>query len=295
MNSKAEAALRTAIFEHLGDLVDETGVVTRQQLWDFTVDGEVHRLIDRSRGIRNPKYLQGTLSILSAPGSSYTDEDVDDALFAYAYRDGNVNGDNKKLRRAFELGLPLILLRTIEPGVFHPVFPVWVVADDAANRRFLIALDPSLRSVDDPTHLSPVERKYAERITKQRLHQPEFRSRVLRAYEYRCAVCDLAQARLIDAAHIVADGELNGVPTVDNGLALCKLHHAAYDANYLGISPASEVHISASLLAETDGPPMLREGLQAMHGHKIFQPAKRNDRPSTKRLAERFDAFEKAQ
>lgn len=294
MDSKAEAALREAIFEHLDDMVRETDVVTREQLWDFAVDGEIHRLVDRNRGIRNPQYMQGTLSIISNPKSTYADEAVGDSLFAYSYREGSDDGDNKKLRRAFELQLPLILLRTIEKGVFRPVFPVWVVADDKQNRRFLIALDSDLRSVEDPTHLQPLERRYAERVTKQRLHQPEFRSRVLRAYEYRCAVCDLGHIRLLEAAHIIADGKPNGSPTVDNGLGLCTLHHAAYDANYLGISPDYTVHISGTLLAETNGPDMLQYGLLAMHGRTLFEPAKRKERPARDRLAERFEEFEKA-
>ncbi|WP_282782068.1 HNH endonuclease [Nocardia sp. CC201C] len=291
MASSAEEALRQEIFHHLDRLVADTGVVTRSQLWDFTVDGEVHRLIDRNRGIRNPRYLEATLSILSDPDSSYADEQVDDSLFAYDYREGSVDGDNRKLRRAYELGLPLILLRKIADGVFHPVFPVWVVADDKQNRRFLIALDANLRAVADPEHLAPIERRYAERITAQRLHQPEFRARVLRAYEYRCAVCALGQPILLDAAHIIADGEAHSSATVDNGLALCKLHHAAYDANYLGIAPDYTIHVCKSLLEQTDGPPMLQHGLQDMHKRRITVPRKRSERPASDRLAERFDKF----
>jgi predicted restriction endonuclease len=36
-------------------------------------------------------------------------------------------------------------------------------------------------------------------------------------------------AALLDAAHIILDTEPQGEPTVRNGLALCKIHHAAYD------------------------------------------------------------------
>jgi hypothetical protein len=74
------------------------------------------------------------------------------------------------------VGLPIILLRTIRPGVFVPVFPAYVVHDDSANRRFLLGLDQSLRLVADPLHLEPIERVHAERAMKQRLHQPGFRA-----------------------------------------------------------------------------------------------------------------------
>ncbi|MFE3103691.1 HNH endonuclease [Nocardia tengchongensis] len=293
MERDAEAILREEIFLHLEELVGDTGVVTREQLWDFTLNGQSHRLIDRSRGIRNPKDMLATLSILSDPKSKYADEELQDSLFAYAYREGSVEGDNKKLRAALTHKLPLLLLRKIADGVFVPVPRVYVVADDQPNRQFLIALNEDLRLVTDPLQLQPLERQYAERVTKQRLHQPEFRGRVLRAYECRCAVCHLKHAKLLDAAHIIADGKPNGTPTVDNGLSLCKIHHAAYDENYLGITPDYEIRINQDLLDEVDGP-MLRHGLQEMHAQHLFVPSLRKERPSPHRLAERFEDFKKA-
>ncbi|WP_459547325.1 HNH endonuclease [Nocardia sp. X0981] len=290
MDISAETILRQAIFDRLEEMVRDTGVVTREQLSRFSVDGEVHRLIDHSRGIRNPVTMHGTLSILSDPKGRYADEDVTESLFAYAYREGSTAGDNKKLRRAYELKLPFILLRKIEPGLFVPIFPVYAVADDPANRRFLIALDETLLSVDDPLHLHPLEKKYAERITKQRLHQPEFRGRVLHAYRSQCTVCNLKHGPLLDAAHIISDTKPHGSAEVNNGLSLCKIHHAAYDRNYLGISPDYRVAINQDLLEEQDGP-MLKHGLQEMHGREIFIPQRPVDRPSRDRLAERYAEF----
>ncbi|WP_433565439.1 HNH endonuclease [Nocardia sp. CA-151230] len=293
MDRDAEAILREEIFLHLEELVGDTGVVTREQLWDFTLNGATHRLIDRNRGIRNPKDMLATLSILSDPKGKYADEELQDSLFAYAYREGSVNGDNKKLRAALDLDLPLLLLRKIADGVFVPVPRVYVVADDQENRQFLIALHDSLRLVENPLELQPLEREYVERVTKQRLHQPEFRGRVLRAYECRCAVCHLKHAKLLDAAHIIADGKPNGTPTVDNGLSLCKIHHAAYDENFLGITPGYQIRINQSLMDEIDGP-MLRHGLQEMNGRQLFTPARGKDKPSSDRLAVRFAEFEAA-
>ena len=55
-------------------------------------------------------------------------------------------------------------------------------------------------------------------------------------------------------AHIVPDTEQLGIPTTPNGLALCKIHHAAYDQNMLGVSPDYRVVINREVLAEVDGP-----------------------------------------
>lgn len=293
MDSEVELHLRRLIFERLAEIVAERGVVTRTELEALQVGNEVRRIIDRNRGIWNPQSMLATLSVISNPSGPYADADVGDSLFAYDYRAGSTDGDNKKMRRAFELGLPIILLRTIRQGVFVPVFPVYVVQDDFDNRQFVLALDESLRFVSDPLHLKPIEREYAIRAIKQRLHQPEFRGRIMLAYNQSCTVCSLKHGRLLDAAHIIGDDKPHGFPITDNGLSMCKIHHAAYDANLLGISPDYVVRINGDLMDEVDGP-MLRYGLQEMDGRPITLPKRRNDRPSKERLAERFDEFKLA-
>lgn len=285
-----ELRLRELIFERLAELRSAHGVVTRAQLETLEIGGTPRRLIDRNRGIWNPRDLAATLSVVSNPAGPYSDSELTESLFAYDYRAGSVDGDNRKLRRACDLGLPIILLRTVSAGIFVPIFPVYVVADDPPNRRFMLALDQSLRFVTDPLHLDPIERAYALRAVKQRLHQPEFRGRVLLAYEQKCAVCSLRHGELLDAAHIIGDGKPDGIPIVPNGLSLCKIHHAAYDTNLLGVSPDYVVRINSSLMEESDGP-MLRHGLQEMDGRPLALPPKAADRPSQERLAKRFDDF----
>ncbi|WP_378732732.1 HNH endonuclease [Nocardia brasiliensis] len=294
MDSGAERALRLMICEHLSEVLEEQGALTRTELTNFSVKGEVYKLIDRNKGIWNPKQLLATLSIMSTPNSGYPDEEVGESLFAYAYREGNINGDNTKLRRAYQLDLPIILLRWIRDGVYIPVCPVYVVADDMPNRRFILALDESLRTVANPLDLKPIERVYAQRVTRQRLHQPEFRARVLLAYESRCAVCGVGHTQLLEAAHIIADGKEHGAADISNGLCLCKIHHAAYDANLLGITPGYEVRIGAKLMQDLRGGSMLKHGLQAMNGNPLALPRSKKNHPSTERLAERFTEFQAA-
>ncbi len=293
MDSGVELHLRQLIFQRLAEIVAEQGVVTRTDLEALQVGGGTRRIIDRSRGIWNPRDLLATLSVISNPAGPYADTHVGESLFAYDYRAGSTDGDNKKMRVAYEMSLPIILLRTILPGVFVPVFPVYVVKDDIVNRQFILALDEGLRSVKDPLHLQPIEREYAIRAIKQRLHQPEFRGRIMVAYKQTCTVCRLKHGRLLDAAHIIGDDKPHGVPLIENGLSMCKIHHAAYDADLLGISPDYVVRIRADLMEEVDGP-MLQHGLQEMNDRPIVLPKHRADRPSKDRLAERFAEFKAA-
>ncbi|WP_454195988.1 HNH endonuclease [Nocardia sp. Marseille-Q1738] len=297
METGAELELRQMIFDHLARRVEEDGSLSREELTEFEVGAETYRLIDRNKGIWNPARFAATLSILSKPDSPYTDEEVGDSLYAYAYREGNVRGDNTKLRRAHELQLPIILLRWIKIGTairYVPVFPVYVIADDPQRRRFILALDEGLRNVDDPLNLKPIERAYSRRVTEQRLHQPEFRGRVLFAYDHRCAMCKVGHGQLLDAAHIIADGKEHGAADVANGLSLCKLHHAAYDTNLIGISPEYEIHVGKQLMQDQHEGPMLRYGLKAMDGQHLALPHRRKDWPSPERLEERFSEFKAA-
>jgi Predicted restriction endonuclease len=110
------------------------------------------------------------------------------------------------------------------------------------------------------------------------------------AYHGACAVCSLRHVELLDAAHIIEDKDENGLPELPNGLSLCKIHHAAYDRRFLGITPDYVVEINGALLDEVDGP-MLRHGLQEMHRRPLVTPVRRRDKPDRDRLAIRYEAF----
>lgn len=100
----------------------------------------------------------------------------------------------------------------------------------------------------------------------------------------------VAAPQLLDAAHIIEDGHSHGDAVVPNGLSLCKIHHAAFDRQLLGITPGYEVRINSRLLDEVDGP-MLRHGLQEMHGVALHLPRREQDRPDRDRLSIRYTAF----
>lgn len=261
----------------------------RDELRAFSYGGIRVALVDRQKGIWNPKEFSSTLSIVSMLKSRYKDDGrEDDGFLRYDYRaDGY---DNTKLRRAFDRGDPLVYFREVHDGAYVANYPVYVTADDRENETFVVALDESFRFFGDPLNMTLDERKYANRIVKTRLHQPVFRARIMRAYSSTCAVCSLKHRDLLDAAHIVSDSNQNGFATVTNGMALCKIHHAAYDRNLLGISPDYIVKIDSDLLNEVDGP-MLRHGLQDMDGVRLVLPARKANYPSKEALSARFNEF----
>lgn len=286
-----QRAIREDVFRWL-DARRDSGAYeySRQQLTNYAYRGERIPLLDTGRGIRNPRDFDSTLTIMtSSKSTAYSDGISAEGLVRYSYqsRDG---GDNVKLRSAYRNAEPLVYFLGVRASFFVAFYPTYIVHDDPVRREIHLALDESLRFFDDPLNLKEAERRYAERLVRARLHQPMFRAKVLRAYASSCAICNLKHPELLDAAHIIADSEVGGVAEVTNGLALCKIHHASYDQNLLGITPEYQVRIDRGLLDEVDGP-MLRHGLQDMHGRSLTLPRSKAEWPSRDRLALKFESF----
>jgi putative restriction endonuclease len=232
------------------------------------------------------------LSINTSMKSPYPDEEIEQG-FRYAYRAGAVDQpDNRSLRAAFALQVPLVYFFATRPGRYNPIYPCYIAEDHLAARNVIVTRGRMIGPVDEREPVpfdDPLERGYAVRETRVRLHQARFRGRVLTAYRDSCAICRLRELRLLDAAHIVGDATLQGDPHVSNGLSLCSIHHRAFDQNLVGISPDYEVHVSRNLLDDEDGP--MLELLKAFHGEPIVVPSTRAWRPSRDQLAVRFERF----
>ena len=292
LTSNEQALLRLAIFAALEQLADARGgFLTTAELLNFEIAGERIPLIDRARGIRNPAQFDATLSVVSSADGPYNDHVGSDGLLRYAFQAKDpLRGDNRKLRVALTTATPIVLFQKPLAGVYVPIIGVHVIDEDRASGHFVIATDESVwRAYGDPGD-SPLQKKYVEQLVRRRVHQPVFRARVILAYSQTCAICRLKHVELLDAAHIIADSDAEGSAHVTNGMALCKIHHAAYDRNLLGVSADYVVHINRALLDEVDGP-MLRHGLQDMHGVRLTIPTKRKDHPSRDALAARFKTF----
>ncbi len=256
------------------------------------------------QGIFKPRILpEMPLSITTAPfvegqRPPYEDAFEDTGLLIYRYRGTDPrHRDNVGLRTAMYRRVPLIYLFGTVPGQYMPVWPVYIVGDDEKSLCFKVAVDDRqmarLQTTPSEGIVAEARRAYVTVLTRQRLHQQTFRQRVLRAYRESCAICRLRHDELLEAAHILPDSHPLGEPTVTNGLALCKLHHAAFDRHILGIHPDLVVDLRLDILEEKDGP-MLKHGLQGFQGTKILVPRAETLKPNPDYLAERYELFRKA-
>jgi putative restriction endonuclease len=260
----------------------------------FPFRGRRVPFLQKFKGIHRAAAQEGpaALSIMTPASSPYDDEEVADG-FLYAYRAGSIDqGDNKALRAAYAQQTPIVYFVATRPGWYKPLYPCYVIADDPMARRVLVSPGRMMGPIDErePALVDdPLERVYAVRETRVRLHQARFRGQVLVAYSSRCTICRLKETRLLDAAHIVGDLERTGDPYITNGLSLCSIHHRAFDQDLVGIAADYKVHVSRRLLDDDDGP--MLDLLKTFHAKPIELPAKQAWRPDRDRLALRFERF----
>ena len=102
----------------------------------------------------------------------------------------------------------------------------------------------------------------------------QFRLNVIRAYEHRCAICgydlkigysDLA----LEAAHIKWH-QAGGPDEVQNGLALCAIHHKALDRGAIGLTDNLTVLISSDI----HGQSWMLEWFGSFIGKRISSPSR---------------------
>jgi putative restriction endonuclease len=183
----------------------------------FAFGGRRVPFLTSQKGIYRAAAQRGpaALSVNTSHDSPYDDEETP-LGFLYAYRAGTVDQpDNRALRAAHLLQVPVVYFVGVRPGLYQPLYPCFVAEDRASERRVLLAVGRLERTL---------------------------------------AICRLKQVRLLDAAHIVRDADPAGAAAVTNGLSVCSIHHRAFDESLVGISPDYEVRVSARLLEDEDGP-----------------------------------------
>ena len=256
-----DLALRQEAVAHARHLIQAyDDMVPIERLRDgFQFEGQRISFGSFQKGIHRARVQQGpaALTLTTSYNDPYADKfDEAEARFTYAYRAGSIDqADNRALRAAYELQTPLVYFRALGPGQYLVVAPMFVTADDPATRTVVLNRRPAsaghearwsgLRRLDFRALRNPREARY-------RLHQQRFKLDVMRAYRHRCAICSLRERELVQAAHIVPDPEPEGIAAVVNGLALCAIHHLAFDRNLLGVDPTGVIHIADRLLKERD-------------------------------------------
>ena len=114
---------------------------------------------------------------------------------------------------------------------------------------------------------------------EKRKRDPNFRDRIIRAYEHQCAVCGF-NVRVgntlvaLEAAHIKWH-QAGGPDVEENGIALCALHHKLFDRGAFTVSPELRIQVSD----RAHGTHGFNEWLSAYHGKSLTLPQHPNFYP----------------
>ncbi len=295
--------VRLAAFTWLSEQVNVQGDVLPRKLLEqgFGFQGQRIPLV-APQGIFKPQILDLPISITTAPEGPYDDYFGRDNFLIYRYRGADpTHRDNVGLRKVFELNRPLIYFHGIEPGKYLATWPVYIISDDPVRLTFKVAVDDALPVIESSiggephqiSEMSDARHAYLTSTVKIRLYQRGFREKVLDAYRSQCAFCRLKHRELLDAAHIIPDNLPNSKMTIDNGISLCKLHHAAFDSFILGVTPDYIIRVRQDVLDEEDGP-ILQHGLKELHETRLILPSSKNNWPNQEFLAWRYEQFSRA-
>lgn len=311
LTTDTEMPVRLAAFQRIEELTRLHGP---ELDWELIQQGfhfreETYLFATRAKGIFRPRQMHGgALSIKTIVPRGTREVPYDDAtedlysgVFTYRLEGTDPrNHANQLLEIAYRKQAPLIYFLGTSPGRYKPLWPMVIADFDAQGLKcrvvklnpgdlsWMAASGPVLQDAESGVDF--IRRQYVTVQAKKRLHQAVFRERVLHAYECRCAVCLLPHAPLLHAAHIRPDSDELSEATVQNGLALCLLHHGAFDSDLMGIHPDGHIELSPTL-RETQSLPMLEHAFQAFAGRRIHVPVRREHWPSPQFLEERYRRF----
>ncbi|WP_197019055.1 phosphorothioated DNA-binding restriction endonuclease [Thioalkalivibrio sp. HK1] len=229
------------------------------RLWEIRDWDEIQRRLKEDPATREKIEHQSPLMLIRSP-SRLKKHDVEAGFTAPVYH--LLKGNHR-------------LIFQIARRLLDKEFPETLHADILAR----VGLDEALDEMD-----------HREAIVKRRPRDPRFREEVLVAYGYRCAVCDynirLGNTSLgVEAAHIRWHA-YRGPDRIDNGLALCTIHHRALDNGAIGIDEGMRVMVSDHVNGDRDS---CERYFHRFRGKEIHLPYNADDRPDPDHLEWHLD------
>jgi putative restriction endonuclease len=172
------------------------------------------------------------------------------------------------------------LLRSNAEGGFQPTIYLALKGDEALRSQIITELLESHfpETIHEDILISLGLTPTAETL-RSNDRDPEFRDKVLSAYEYRCAVCGF-NVRIghivvaLEAAHIKWH-QAGGPDVHENGLSLCSLHHKLFDRGAFTVDVDRRVIISERAYG-TEG---FVEHLGRFHRKPLLKPNRESYEP----------------
>lgn len=151
---------------------------------------------------------------------------------------------------------------------------------DEADLLSRIAADPDDVNDEEISTGVAEPRQWAVMETRRALRALDFSERVLNAYHNCCAMCGM-QLCLLDGAHILPVAEPDSTDETSNGIALCALHHRAFDKGLITFDADHQIHVNEDRLEtlRAEGLDGRANAFRADLREIIDLPAERANRP----------------
>lgn len=285
------------------------------ELWREYSKGEVETIFNtkfgsRIKGINIRRWVDGTpyIIIFSKEEGPYSDRLERDIL----YYDGEGRGKDQKLTPANkalinsnETGRPIFGFRQRKDsnkwqyiGILKVIDYNYILKDGYKTYEFKLKIQNIPLPETTSSELDAINersKKEEPQLTEETIthsvnrkqRNEVFRSKIKEIYEYRCAICGkkrftLAKYPEVEASHIYPK-EKNGSDDLRNGIALCKLHHWAFDNGLLAITNDYHVIVRDEIKSDTnyeeiykyDGKKIQLPKCPQLYPHPIFLTAHR--------------------
>ena len=305
--------IRAAAFALVRRLQDENGGLSRDDLYNGVQwRGRRIRLDGHVQGIWKPKEMDGLLSIKTAwprqrTGRPDTYPDQRQALrehfehrdvLEYSFMQNNPNHrHNQLLHDAWRRRIPIIYLIASYPAFYQAFFPAFIVDWDSVTLKTRVAF-----GFESPPETEN-ERRIGIAIARRQYDHAAFRENVLSAYRETCAVSGVMGRSHVGVAELAPSygPAADAAATASAGVALSKLHRAAFEADLLGIDADGRLHVAHRADLYRSGTTSRRQpestvitALREINGARIQLPENPSHRPDRELLDLRYQQFLRA-
>ncbi len=262
----------------------------------------------RIKGITLRRHVDNTpyAIVFSRADGPYTDR-VEGNSFFYdgegTNKDQNLTAANNALVKANETGRVIYGFRQDEAGGLWRYLGILNVLECSYVRKngfmtyeFHFTADPVSPSeyknaeaaIDSAIQNTPVLTEETHKVaTKSTARSAAFSKNVKKAYDNTCAFCGKKRTSVagypeVEAAHIYPK-EKDGADDYRNGIALCRLHHWAFDAGLMALDDQLNIVVKQELRADTNyddiykyaDAPLFRPQNNALKPHLLYVAAHR--------------------
>lgn len=207
---------------------------------------------------RNPELSAALWPEYNAPSRESTEDGWPYVLYLRDVREVNIDSVDLHERAGYAMKHVQQFMRMNEPGPERIASRYGSIGEfvdqhavDSKSDEFVeaqreleirVAEMPELEEPNEAV-LEAEDEEYVE--TRRRARSSAFSTRVKEVYDRHCAICDAKRKSPtgsfeVEAAHIYPKSA-NGRDDIRNGVALCKLHHWAFDTGWLGLTDSREV------------------------------------------------------